>query len=421
MLEHCLENMLEHCLENMLEHCLENMLEHCLEKKSPYFEVPIQNVTAQVGRTAKLTCVVENLGYYKNSVGFLVSKFSAIFTSEIQLELITQGKLYVSHEGEKVAWGYKGTGAVLTVSTQVVTNNPRITIQREQRSTWVLTIANITMQDQGHYWCQVNTSPPRSITGYLAVAEPPVLDGGDEEVTVNRGASANLTCRAHGTPTPTIRWVREDYDRIRITHTHFVTDYIGSSLLLQDVTQRSAGGYLCIASNGHPPSISKKIIVHVNYMPEVKGPEPTTWASVGATVSLTCLFTAHPAPRVVWMRENFLGSQLLNNDYFTVTPQDGHPPYTHNMTLKMRKLVPSDFGVYTCIIGNFLGEAQATTVLRGESFKNSGIPFRKPSSEVSVAGALEYPEGNHLRGECCRSSGTPSREPSSEVSVERTL
>ncbi|ROT67843.1 putative neurotrimin-like isoform X3 [Penaeus vannamei] len=196
-------------------------------KESPYFEIPVQNVTARVGRTAKLTCVVENLGHFK------------------------------------VAWGYKVTGAVLTVATQVITKNTRISVQREQQSTWVLTISNVTMKDQGDYWCQVNTSPPRSISGYLSVVEPPVMEGGNEEVTITSGEVANLTCRARGTPTPTIRWIREDYDRIRINATYFASDYIGSSLLLRTVNHRSAAGYLCIASNGHPPSISRRVIVHV--------------------------------------------------------------------------------------------------------------------------------------------------------------
>lgn len=48
-----------------------------------------------------------------------------------------------------------------------------------------------------------------------------MLDGGDEEVTVKSGETANLTCRAHGTPMPTIRWIREDYDSIRITEGQF--------------------------------------------------------------------------------------------------------------------------------------------------------------------------------------------------------
>ncbi|XP_037800577.1 hemicentin-2-like [Penaeus monodon] len=359
-------------------------------KESPYFEIPVQNVTARVGRTAKLTCVVENLGHFK------------------------------------VAWGYKVTGAVLTVATQVITKNTRISVQREQQSTWVLTISNVTMKDQGDYWCQVNTSPPRSISGYLSVvgestlfsfsciskhnfpggtnnlsaavcplqdklrlpgcrsrglsfqyfgsgsvgkgrgagAEPPVMESGNEEVTITSGEIANLTCRARGTPTPTIRWIREDYDRIRINATYFASDYIGNSLLLRSVNHRSAGGYLCIASNGHPPSISRRVIVHVKYKPLIQNPPSSLWASQGSSISLTCLYAAYPAPQVMWMRDNFLGSQLLSDEYFTVTPQDGHRPFTHNMTLSMRNLVLSDFGAYTCIIKNSQGEARGTAILR---------------------------------------------------------
>lgn len=69
----------------------------------------------------------------------------------------------------QVAWGFKGTGAVLTVDTNVITNNRQISIQREQRSTWVLTINNITMRDRGGYWCQINTIPIRSSMGFLNV------------------------------------------------------------------------------------------------------------------------------------------------------------------------------------------------------------------------------------------------------------
>ncbi|XP_063601658.1 lachesin-like [Penaeus indicus] len=312
-----------------------------------------------------------------------------------------------------VAWGYKVTGAVLTVATQVITKNTRISVQREQQSTWVLTISNVTMKDQGDYWCQVNTSPPRSISGYLSVVvhhnsssfftsrknqsqktknrnikqqstaahphrrrkihnrsttsqveqttcqqlsvhcktshasarlsqpwlvisifwfrlKPPVMEGGNEEVTITSGEVANLTCRARGTPTPTIRWIREDYDRIRINATYFASDYIGNSLLLRTVNHRSAGGYLCIASNGHPPSISRRVIVHVKYKPLIQNPPSSLWASQGSSISLTCLYAAYPAPQVMWMRDNFLGSQLLSDEYFTVTPQDGHPPFTCN-------------------------------------------------------------------------------------------
>ncbi|KAK3856432.1 hypothetical protein Pcinc_037252 [Petrolisthes cinctipes] len=301
---------------------------------SPYFEGPVQNVTVQVGRTAKLTCQVENLGHYK------------------VLVLV------------QVAWGYKGTGAVLTVDLQVITNNHHITIQREQRSTWVLSINHITMKDQGWYWCQVNTSPPRSITGYLAVVEPPVLEGGDEDVTVSSGDSTNLTCHAHGNPTPSITWVREDAHSIRLSSTLLVKEVVGETLALQQVNQDTAGSYLCVASNGHPPSVSKRVKVKVNFAPVVKGGKGTMWALVGGTVSFSCLYAAHPTPNLVWRRDNNYGSHQLSQESFTVTLQDGHPPYTHNMTLNTRNLVLTDFGRYTCIVNNTMGEAEASTVLK---------------------------------------------------------
>ncbi|KAK4308928.1 hypothetical protein Pmani_019403, partial [Petrolisthes manimaculis] len=263
-----------------------------------------------------------------------------------------------------VAWGFKGTGAVLTVDTTVITNNRHISIQREQRSTWVLTITNITMRDRGGYWCQINTIPIRSSMGYLNVVEPPVVEGGDEEVNVNSGDTANLTCRAHGTPHPAIRWIREDYTPIRLTDTILEREVVGSHLTLRDVDYTSAGGYLCIASNGHPPSDSKRIKVKVNFAPEVESSRGTVWAVPGSTVSLTCLYAAHPNPRVDWQKDTSLGPHPVKREYFTITPQDGHPPYTHNTTLHMRNLVFSDFGIYTCSVSNVMGEAQATIILR---------------------------------------------------------
>ncbi|CAL4150201.1 unnamed protein product, partial [Meganyctiphanes norvegica] len=116
--------------------------------------------------------------------------------------------------------------------------------------------------------------------------EPPVLQGGDEEVTVESGGRATLTCHARGKPEPSIRWIREDYNRIRINSSAYASDHLGSHLVLSEANQRSGGGYLCIASNGHPPTVSKRVMVHVNYAPIVSGGEPEVWSTLGSTVTL---------------------------------------------------------------------------------------------------------------------------------------
>lgn len=57
---------------------------------------------------------------------------------------------------------------MLTVATQVITKNPRISATQEAQA-WVLTVTSLTKKDQGVYMCQVNTKPVRKQLGFLRV------------------------------------------------------------------------------------------------------------------------------------------------------------------------------------------------------------------------------------------------------------
>ncbi|XP_068250319.1 lachesin-like [Palaemon carinicauda] len=181
---------------------------------------------------------------------------------------------------------------------------------------------------------------------------------------VMEGRKAVLTCSAHGTPTPSYKWFREDYNRIRLNSSTYASSWENRNLILEHVNHQTAGGYICIASNGYPPSKSKRVLLNVYFAPKVRGPGTQIWAHLGQPVSLTCLYAAFPAPNVMWILENHLGMRRLTEEYFTNTIQDGHPPYTHNMTLQIRKLLPGDFGRYTCSIRNKEGQGSYTTTLR---------------------------------------------------------
>ncbi|XP_069185242.1 limbic system-associated membrane protein [Procambarus clarkii] len=197
----------------------------------PRFVSPIENVTVSVGREARLTCVVENLNNYR------------------------------------VAWIYKGTGGrtVLTVTTQVITKNPRISTTQEAQA-WVLSITSLTKKDQGIYMCQVNTKPVRKQMGYLHVVVPPVIDDArsSSDVTVNEGRDVMMTCEARGDPHPIIRWIREDGQKFNLNSSLSVEEHVGRSLALPAVHRNASGAFLCIAANGVPPSVSKRILLTVN-------------------------------------------------------------------------------------------------------------------------------------------------------------
>ncbi|XP_037776572.1 neuronal growth regulator 1-like [Penaeus monodon] len=84
------------------------------------------------------------------------------------------------------------------------------------------------------------------------------------DMMVQEGANINLTCSATGTPMPSITWRREDHEPITINKTLRVTEYNGANLPLTKISRVDMAAYLCIARNGVPPIVSKRIQVSVD-------------------------------------------------------------------------------------------------------------------------------------------------------------
>lgn len=66
-----------------------------------------------------------------------------------------------------------------------------------------------------------------------------------------------------GFPAPKIIWRREDGQSITVDKKKKVMVYDGDVLQLSKITRNEMGAYLCIATNGVPPSVSKRIILDV--------------------------------------------------------------------------------------------------------------------------------------------------------------
>lgn len=85
---------------------------------------------------------------------------------------------------------------------------------------------------------------------------------------VPEGGSAKLVCKARGYPEPKIVWRREDGGPIVARggpgKTERALSVEGEVLSLTKVTRSEMGAYLCIAANGVPPSVSKRMMLHVN-------------------------------------------------------------------------------------------------------------------------------------------------------------
>ncbi|XP_046399101.1 lachesin-like isoform X2 [Ischnura elegans] len=334
--------------------------------EEPRFAEPIPNVTVAVGRDASLPCVVEHLGTYK------------------------------------VAWIHIDRQMILTIHRHVIARLPRFSVSYDNQKTWLLHVTAVQQEDRGYYMCQVNTNPMISQVGYLQVVVPPnILDEESSQSTVAVRENQNITlmCKADGFPTPKIMWRREDGQGITIDRRKKVNVYDGDQLTLTRISRSEMGAYLCIATNGVPPSVSKRIIVDVEFSPMIWVPNQLVGAPAGTDVTIECHTEAYPRAISYWVYDSVM--LLSTKKYATDTTENS---YRAHMKLTIRGLRDRDFGNYRCISKNSLGETEgsirlyeipmpslppkATEVRSGASKEGSSTVVRWPMPHIVVAGVV---------------------------------
>ncbi|KAK0094694.1 hypothetical protein PV326_010294 [Microctonus aethiopoides] len=142
---------------------------------------------------------------------------------------------------------------------------------------------------------------------------------------------------------------------LKVKRSDILEKYVGEQLNLTKITRMEMGAYLCIATNGIPPTVSKRIIVDVEFSPTIFVPNQLMGAPPGKNVTLECSIEAHPRAISYW---NFNNSMVLSNDKYTSTIMENS--YRTNMQLTIRNLQTSDFGSYRCISKNSLGETEGS-------------------------------------------------------------
>ncbi|KAM7354432.1 dpr-interacting protein eta isoform 1-T4 [Cochliomyia hominivorax] len=292
----------------------------------PKFTFPIANVTASVGRDAFLTCVVQDLGTYK------------------------------------VAWLRVDTQTILTIQNHVITKNQRIGVTNSEHKTWTMRIKDIKESDKGWYMCQINTDPMKSQMGYLDVVVPPdILDyPTSTDMVVREGSNVTLKCAATGSPEPTIIWRRENGVTIELANGTEVLHVEGTNLVLPRVKRQHMGAYLCIASNGVPPSVSKRITLIVHFPPMITVQNQLIGAVEGKGVVLECQSEAFPKAINYWTRER---GEIVPPGGKFVSNVTEIGEYRNSMKLHINSLTKAEFGAYRCVAKNSLGDTDGTIKL----------------------------------------------------------
>ncbi|XP_047985661.1 lachesin-like isoform X2 [Leguminivora glycinivorella] len=249
----------------------------------PEFVEPITNLTVAIGRNATFRCLVQNLGGYR------------------------------------VGWVKADTKAIQAIHVHVITNNHRVGVSHNGQTVWNLHIRNVQEEDRGQYMCQINTDPMQSQMGYLDVVIPPdfIPEETSSDVMVPEGGTVRVSCRARGIPAPVVVWRREDGADI-VLRDQFggknkVNMYKEEVLTLSKVSRSDMGAYLCIASNGVPPTVSKRILIKVHFHPVIQVPNQLVGAPLGTDVTLECYVESSPKSINYWVRDSKIPGPTARN------------------------------------------------------------------------------------------------------------
>ncbi|XP_066996082.1 neurotrimin [Anabrus simplex] len=259
-----------------------------------------------------------------------------------------------------VAWMHFEQSAILTVHNHVITRNPRISVSHDKHRTWFLHISNVQEEDKGRYMCQINTVTAKTQFGFLHVVVPPNIDDSlsSSDVIVREGSNVTLTCHATGSPPPSVKWKRDDGSKIAINKSHSVVEWEGELLEMTRISRLDMGAYLCIASNGVPPTVSKRIKVSVDFPPMLWIPHQLVGAPLGYSVNLECFTEAHPTSLNYWTRED--GHMIHESRKYRAENIVGSPSYKTHMKLTISNIQEHDYGTYKCVAKNPRGETDGT-------------------------------------------------------------
>ncbi|XP_077285503.1 dpr-interacting protein lambda [Arctopsyche grandis] len=329
----------------------------------PEFLAPLENHTVTQGRDVHFTCVVNHLSEYR------------------------------------VAWIKSDSKAILAINTRMVAINPRLSVTYNGHNTWRLHVANVQANDSGTYMCQINTDPMRSQTGYLKVVIPPDILNEDEEGSGGvalEGGAIRMKCIATGTPEPTVTWKRDPGKSIIFRHENgrerkAIPSHEGPVLHLSYVQRTDMGLYYCIASNGVPPTVSKRYIVQVQFQPLIKVSNQLVAAPLDSDVGIQCYVEASPSAMNSWYRDN--GDKIMMGGKYVMSETQLNE-YSFYMNLTIKGLERKDLGGYVCASVNALGKVEGSVRLQ-ELQLPAKMTTISVTSEPSRSSHKKPPDNRH--------------------------
>uniref|UniRef100_UPI00398EBE57 basal cell adhesion molecule-like isoform X2 n=1 Tax=Pristiophorus japonicus TaxID=55135 RepID=UPI00398EBE57 len=162
----------------------------------------------------------------------------------------------------------------------------------------ILVLSSVTKEDSGTYLCEaldfdspIQVELKKNITIYVNYLDPLELTP-KSPVTVQLGDDIEVSCSTRGSATPKIMWKK---NKDHLSHS--------GTLSLKKVTYKSSGTYVCEANIPSIRGLAKtqQLKVFVEGKPSMEDDvSEVTVSKEGDKVTLTCVASGHPSPKITW-------------------------------------------------------------------------------------------------------------------------
>ncbi|XP_056123592.1 cell adhesion molecule 4 isoform X2 [Rhinichthys klamathensis goyatoka] len=273
--------------------------------------VQAENVTVLEGGTAQISCRLQNY----------------------------DGSIVVIQNPRRQTLFFNGTRALKDDRFQMVLFSQRLVR---------ITLTNVSVSDEGGYFCQLYTDDTHHQVATLSVVVPPEVPTVEVKTEAVEGGEVELTCSSpRSKPPATLRWVRDRREIPGVISQQENGKTVSVSNTIRIPVERKDNGAALSCEASHPVLVGQKRVRHysldVHFAPTVKIIPPQGILREGDSLSLTCSVTGNPLPRdIQWSRVN------------DTLPERAEK--TANI-LQVSRLSQSHNGTYLCQAHNNYGRA----------------------------------------------------------------
>ncbi|XP_075427629.1 peroxidasin homolog isoform X2 [Ascaphus truei] len=197
-------------------------------------------------------------------------------------------------------------------------------------------------------------TPVRFLPPEAFNCESPRIVSAPTDAHVALGTTAYFTCRAEGTPKPSIIWLHNN-NEIDMSSDGRLNLLQNGTLMIQDTRESDKGVYQCAAKNIAGEVRTQEAILLYSGSPSkpvfIIQPQNTE-VLLGGSVTLECGVSGFPPPSITWTTDT--GEPVPKDERFIITSSGGL--YIQNVTI-------SEQGSYHCNASNSEGSLLATALI----------------------------------------------------------